>query len=108
MYKAFAIAVLIAAPLAVLAVQSLVPASIHGQAAKDVQAPAISTVAPAPVVMPVAPPSAASVGPVSSVPDPGSFSQPFAPAGAPVMPAEATPPVQAPPPPPAGPLPVLR
>lgn len=97
LYRNFAIAVLIAAPLIVLATQSLLPNGQHpAQVEQNGQAPIISDVPPPPIPVPMAPPVATPGTPTVS--DAASFGQPMAGADQPMLAPGAGLPDASPPP----------
>jgi hypothetical protein len=77
MYRNFAIGTLIAAPLVVLAVQSVLPKPPEAAPTQQIIADAPPPLVPVPVAPPVAPPSAAANAP--------DFGQPMAEAGQPML-----------------------
>lgn len=79
MYRNFALATLLAAPLIVMAVQSVAPKPPE-QAAPAAQ----PETPPPPVPVPVAPPPAPSIAPADVAP-PSSFDQPMSDAGQPAL-----------------------
>ncbi len=81
LYRNFAIATLIAAPLIVLAIQNFLPQP--GAAPRSEEA-ALHPDAPPPVPVPVAPPVVTPGAPAMPEPAP-SFGQPMADAGAPML-----------------------
>lgn len=76
-YRNFAICTLVAAPLIVLAVQSLLPKPPETAPTQDVIADAPPPPVPMPVAPPIAPPSAAASAP--------GFGQPMTEAGQPML-----------------------
>ncbi|HAF42012.1 MAG TPA: hypothetical protein DCG90_09650 [Sphingobium sp.] len=93
LYRNFAIATLIAAPLIVLAVQNFLPTPAPAPQAEQVAPPT------PPVPVPVAPPVAAPSAPAVAS-DPAVFGQPIAGAGQPMLAGEGL--QEAPPVPPGG------
>ncbi|MDI1295938.1 MAG: hypothetical protein PSY12_08650 [bacterium] len=91
MYKAFAIATLIAAPLIVMATQAFLPTAHHA-ALQDQAAAVRPDVPPPPVPVPVAPPVAQPMAPST---DSSNFGQPVSDAATPAVGLEGVPPAAA-------------
>ncbi|MDO7833909.1 hypothetical protein Q4610_02515 [Sphingobium sp. HBC34] len=84
MYRNFAIGVLLAAPIIVMAVQSIAP-----KPQQDTQQAAVAAAPPPPVPVPVAPPVGQPGAPVST--DSTGFGQPAPGAGQPMLAADQSP-----------------